>query len=249
MNFILILIFTFCGSLCANAQTPEAIEADLLNAFKKIDGDKNQDKIFEFNSQFAKKLKFYTEKFPNTINQKFSKLVTNGLVISTATDGNLRIYSWDTNGGGTWLFFESVFQYKVGDKTYAILDTPMVEGESRLNYTKIYSFNTNGETYYLCSFLEIGSTKDVGGGVQCFTIKDGKLNTNAKIIKTKSGLKSEIRYGYDFRSVVDWKVRPIILFDDKTNTLQIPLVDGNYKMTHKFITYQFTSQYFERVRN
>jgi hypothetical protein len=240
-------ILVFCGSFIAKAQTPEAIETDLLKVFKKISA--SSESSVDYNAQFANKLKKYAVQNPETINQKFSKLIANGLLISKATDGNLRIYSWDTNGGGTMHFFESVFQYKVGEKTYAIIDKPMTDGDNRPNYTNIYTFNVNGETYYLCSFIEIGSTKDWSGGVQCFTIKDGKLNTNAKIIKTKSGLKSEIHYGYDFRSVVDWKVRPIILFDDKTNTLQIPLVDGNYKMTHKFITYQFTGQYFERVRN
>lgn len=198
LNFCLaFLLGTF--SLSVFAQTPQQIESDLLRPFKNIFyyAEKNdQDKSGEANDQFAKKLKSYCEKVPATLSYPFSMLVKEHLDISTSTDGQLRIYSWDTWSGGTMHFFENVMQYKTGG-----------------------------------------------------TIDDGKLN-DAKIIKTRSGLHDGLHCDYDLGSVVnvEYNKRPAPRFDEKTNTIYLPMIDGNYKMTNKFILYKFTGQYFERVK-
>jgi hypothetical protein len=48
---------------------------------------------------------------------------------------------------------------------------------------------------------------------------------------------------------IDYERRPRPYFDEKTNTIYLPLVDSNNQMTNKFILYKFTGQYFERVKN
>jgi len=235
------------------AQTPKEIEADLLTSFKKIaySRDKNDDEgISKANNVFAEKLKYYTEKYPSTLSQSFALLKNEHLDISTSDDGLFRIYSWDTWTGGTMHFFENVLQYQSSIKTISILDTSRAEVDDRPNYTKIDTFSTKKHTYYLATFLGIGSTRDAMSGIQIFTIRDGKLDNNVRLIKTKSGMHSQLYYAYDLFSVVDmpYGKRPTIYFDAATQTIHIPVVVDKGKVTNRYITYKFTGQYFEKVK-
>jgi hypothetical protein len=258
------LYFTaFCILISLNVfgQTPQQIEADLLKSFKKI-GYWNQqrdkdtsgawgNKLAQANNNFGRKLKYYAEKYPATITDPFQSLLKEHLDISSSADGLFRIYSWDTRTGGTEHFFENVFQYKSEQKTTAIFDTLNYgHDDDIINYHKVCSFKVNDISYYLAIYLIIGSTKDVSDGIHIFTVKNGKLK-NAKIIKTPSGLHSDLSYDYNFFSVVNipFGKRPAIRFDNATNTIYLPLVDGNRNMTNKFILYKFTGQYFEKVKS
>jgi hypothetical protein len=258
----LILIYCCFSTVNLFAQSPQFIETDLLKSFKRINywNEKSHidttgnitlgDSLADANTGFAKRLKYYTEKYPFTINQKFTALVADNLDVSSSDDGLFRIYSWDTWTGGTMHFFESVFQYKWKNRTYSILDTPKTEGDSRVNYTKLYTFKANNTTYYLSIYLFIESSRYAGQGIQIFSIINGKLNANTKLIKTKTGLHGQISYEYDFGSVVDipFEKRPSIYFESKTQTIYIPLVESNGKVTHQYITYKFNGKYFEKVK-
>jgi hypothetical protein len=261
-DFRLFLFACCCFSASNNlfAQSPKAIEAALLRSFNRIDYWDQQrskdatmawsDSLEKANDVFAKKLKGYIQKYPSTITYPFSLLVKEHLYISSSTDGLFRIYSWDTRTGGTTQFFENVLQYKTGSSFKAIIDTPKSEGDNRPNYHKMFTLQTNGHSYYLSVYLDIGSTKDIADGIHIFTIENGRL-TDAKLIKTHSGLRSDLSYDYDFGSVVniDFEKRPVIRFDNTTKTIYLPLVDGNRQMTNKFILYKFNGQYFERVKD
>jgi hypothetical protein len=242
------------------AQVPQAIEADLLRSFKRIndayqkanndttDNDRLVDVISNANEAFGKKLVDYANKYPLTISYPFSSLKQARLDISTSSDGMFRIYSWDTETGGTMHFFESVFQYKVGTKTIAVLDAPESEGDNRPNYNKLYVFKADSKTYYLAAYSTIASAKDAGNGIQAFSVENGKLNQDVKIIKTRSGMHSSLGCGYNFFYVVNEKARPSVYFDAATKSIYVPLVDGNGKVTSKFITYKFTGKYFEKIK-
>jgi hypothetical protein len=259
LNFYPIAFFIVISSPLF-AQTPQQIEADLLKSFKRIRYWKEKestdttlawsDSLFKTNDISAKKLKHYTEKLPATISYPFNSLKKEYLDISTSSDNMFKIYSWDTETGGTMHFFESVMQYKSGTGYKAIIDTPKKDGDNRPDYYNMYTFKANGKTYYICTYLYIGSTKDVAEGIHVFAIENGKL-IDGKILKTHSGLHSDISYGYDFGSVVniEYEKRPHPRFDNTTNIIYLPMVDENRQMTKKFILYKFTGQYFERVKN
>lgn len=246
-------LFIFCILISSNlfAQTPKQIEADLLKSFKNIDryGDRvDEAKAADVRIEFAKKLRHYTENNTSTLNYPFHSLIKAHLNICGSADGLFRIYSWDTQNGGTMHFFENVFQYKVGEKTRSTLDTPRMEGDSRPFYDKLYTLKTGSKTYYLATTLGIGSTKDYSRSIQIFSIENGKLNDDARIIKTKTGLHSEINYEYDL-ALTDDKVTSIIHFDPKTKSIYVPVVLGKGKLTDNYIVYKFTGQYFERFKN
>jgi len=250
---LLLLLFSCLLSPALFAQTPRQIEDDLIKSFKKIEyySQKNDyKKTAAANDEFETKLKSHTERIPSTLTYPFDVLKKAHVHISTSTDDLFRIYSWDTWTGGTMHAFENVFQFKSGGKTFSILDHPKEEGDYIHNYHKMYTFINNGKAYYLTVYLDIASTKDISNGIHIFSIEGGKL-TDAKLIKTHSGLHGDLHYDYDFGSVVniDFEKRPAIRFDNTTNTIYLPLVDGNRQMTNKFILYKFTGQYFEKVKN
>jgi hypothetical protein len=255
LNFC-VVAFCCLISLNAFAQTPQQIESDLLKLFKKIDywREKQYDTTVDVNKRinsleiandgFAKKLKFYAEKFPSVIAYPFNALKEDYLDIMTSSDNMFRIYSWDTETGGTMHFFESVMQYKSGSGYKAIIDTPKSEGEAGPLYTQMYTLKTNGKTYYLTIWLFIGSTIDMAEGLHVYTIEKGKL-IDANLIKTHSGVHSELSYEAHGNSYD----RPKIHFDGAANIIYLPLVTEGHNFTSKFILYKFTGQYFERVKN
>lgn len=255
-----ILLITFICPLYSFSQIPGDIETNLCNLFSRIDYWQQKENEAAFavsasdslgaaNDAFARKLLFYTEKYPATITHDFKQLKKARLDISSSADGLFRIYSWDTETGGTMHFFESVFQYKSGLKTMAILDTPREEGDVRPDYDKIFTFKNAGKTYYMCNYFNIGSTKDMSQGIQIFAIENGKLEDNVKLIKTKHTFRSRLGFDFNFLSKVYWKVSPKIYFNPVLKTINVPLVDANYNMTNRFIVYKFNGKYFERVKN
>jgi hypothetical protein len=263
MRILKFVVFVVCCfvSVQTFAQSPREVEADLLKSFKRIDDafqkanndttgdDRLVDKITTTNDTFTKKLLDYTAKSSFTISYPFLSLKKEHLDISTSADGLFRIYSWDTETGGTMHYFQNVFQYKQGERTFSVLDTAKETWINLPNYNKVYTFKVNNKTYYLAAYLTISSTKDVGNGIRVFSIENGKLNQDTKVIKTATGMHSQLEYNYNFFYVVDWKVRPSVYFDAATKSIYVPFVDGNGKVAHKFIIYKFTGKYFEKVKS
>jgi hypothetical protein len=128
---ILLFIASCFISATSFAQSPNAIEEDLLKSFKQItywddhkhNNEKGDDSLDIANEAFAAKLKNYTAKYPITITEPFTSLKKERLDIFTSADGLFRIYSWDTWQGGTMHQFANVMQYKVGQKTRSVLLT------------------------------------------------------------------------------------------------------------------------------
>ncbi len=261
MKALKVFLLSVCCLTYANlfAQTSKNIEADLLKSFKKIDyWDQKQrsgnidaaDSLGDANDSFGKKLANYTQKYPFTLTAAFPALKKAQLNMFTSADGLFKIYAWETWEGGTMRDFANVLQYKTGSSTSSMLFRSNEDIYVPF-YSNLYTFKTGTKTYYLGIYGTIYSSKDAGTGIKVFAIENGKLNYDVKLIKTKSGLRSNIYYDYDFFSVadIDFAKRPTITFDAATQTILIPLVDGEGNVTKKFITYKFTGQYFEKVSN
>jgi len=263
MKALTFFVFVECclASITVFAQTPKSIEADLLKSFKRIGywDEKShndttyevrfEDSLSEANKVFGEKLKYYAERYPTTINQDFALLRKEYCKIYTSSDGLFRIYSWDTQEGGTMHSYENVFQYITGNKTLAVIDTPKDDGDICYTYTKILTVNSNKQRYYIANFLFIESSRYYNEGLQAFAIEDGKLDVNFKGIKTMSGLHNQINYEYDLSTVADMNKIPSIIFDQAHNSIKMPVVDTKSRFINGYITYKFTGQYFERVKN
>jgi hypothetical protein len=249
-----VLVFFCLITLDAGAQSSQQIEADLLRSFKKINAwgyDSKmdvQDSLWHAKKIVGEKLYNYAIKYPSTITYNFSRLKKEHVDINTSDDGLFRIYSWDTWTGGTMHWFENVFQYRVSNKTYAVLDTPRSEGDVRPSYNGLYTLKANGHVYYLALNTFIGSTIDVGGSIQVFDIENGKLNDSVRLIRTAAGLHSHLNFEFYLDKSKE-SLWPSITYDTQKQIISIPLIDANGAATTKHILYKFTGQYFERVKN
>ena len=79
---------------------------------------------------------------------------------------------------------------------------------------------------YLGVSTFIGSTSLSGQTIRAFKINGNRLNRNAKVIRTSSGITDSIGFEYDFFSVVEHPERPIKLFsfDEKNVSFKFPVV-------------------------
>ena len=245
-------------SICAFGQTNAQIEKELVAAVKEIkkygnySGNRDDEKLSKAQDAFEEKLLKYT-KNASTLQYKFAAL--GGLMfIATSDDGKFRIYSWDLEDGGTMHNFASVYQYQGADGKVYSKRNDLEEGDPGGFVTEIFTLDTKGGKIYIVCSTSIGSTKISGQSADLYKIEGDALNGDVKLIKTKSGLTSNLSFGYDFFSVVDRKERPIklIFFDKKTKTLKIPVViedkefpDG--RVTNRFISYRFDGTYFVKV--
>ncbi len=256
-NFVWLMMLVF--SVCAFAQTPEAIEKELVELYGKINansqysGNNDSDLLEKANEDFKSKILQYTKSAP-TLKYKFSKL-TEDVSIATSEDGKFRVYSWDRMDGGTMHFFETVYQYKSADGKVYSSSRDLTEGDSGSFVYDVFTVNSKSGAIYLAGSNAVGSTQDSFQNLRLFKISGSALDEAVKLIKTSSGLTDSIGFGYNFFSVVDRPERPIKLFtfDKKTNTFKFPVVieDAKFpngRVTNKFISYKFDGTYFVKIK-
>ncbi|MEY3289292.1 MAG: hypothetical protein RLZZ419_1534 [Pseudomonadota bacterium] len=240
----------------AFGQTNAEIEQELIGHIKNIQkwsnygSDFNEDLLVKENDSFKKKL-LETTKIDSTLSYQFSEL-NKYLHLTSSENGKLRIYSWDTEVGGTMHFFDNVYQFQGKDgKVYSNSNT-LQEGNSGAFISDIFDVDTKNGKIYLARFTSVLSGALCYESINLLGIEGDSLNNQIKLIKTKSGLTNSLGFEYDFSSVMDRKERPIklIVYDKETKTIKIPVVlkDQNFnnggRVTDKFINYKFDGTYF-----
>jgi len=254
---VLFLLATCC--LPATAQRMQKIEADLDSAYEWIarstwfSDDRNgkgvidEDTVADKNEAFQRKLLMYTSKYPATIAWPFNSLKKTITGILTADDGLFRIYNWDDLTGGTMRYYRSVFQFKSGNKVHSCLlphrDTLTDGGDMGYAFRKLYTLKTGRQVYYLATYIQVGSSRDFGAGIKAFTISNGSLIDTALIIKTKTGMHSELFYGFENNVKSS---DHSIYYDSRTKTIFIPVVI-EATVTNRYIKYRFNGTCFEKV--
>ena len=254
MKPVLALLFFFSAQVYGQ-HSPN----DLLRQFERIsywadydgaDSNVNKyDSLSHASDVFATKLLAYTSRQPSSLTDSFTALRDKGLTVATADDGLFRIYSWDDQSGGTMRYFKTIFQYKSGEKLYSKVIRDATSNEELGDwYSDIHTFKNAGKTYYIAVKHGIYSSKDCYQGMKIFSIENGALLHDVKLIKTKTGIRNELGFSFDFFSVVDHPERPVKLIDYNASekTISIPIVWENGKVTSKLIVYKFTGEYFEK---
>jgi hypothetical protein len=257
---VFLSVFILCLTAAAFGQAAEAIETELLGQLKEINtysayGENNDgDKLDAANEAFRNKLLKYAAENPSTLEHKFPKL-SEMMYIATSADGRLRIYSWDTEAGGTMHFFDNVFQYQGADGKVYAKGNDLEDEDAGGFYSDIYTLATKRGTVYIGRFNSILSTSYAFQSAHAFRIEKNSLNDKYKIFKTGSGMQNSIGFAYDFFSVVDRPERPVRLFvyDEAKKELKIPVVIEDEeipqgRITDRFIIYRFTGKYFEKVK-
>jgi len=250
-------LFVFIG-LIAQGQSMASVERGLMAKYLRIgywrsrEGDSTvsaSDSIGKANLIFKKALIRACSSNGASLNYPFKLLADTGLMITTSADHRLRIYSWDTQEGGSMHFFLRVYQWAEGQRVHA---RAAVEGEDDPGVfcKPIYTLNTPSATYYLVINHGIASTKDASQGIQAVRIDGPVLNDTVSIFHTPSGHVNGIQFFFDFFSVVDRPERPVqlIQYDAVQKLISIPVVPDDGKVTDRRITYQWSGRYFERKK-
>jgi hypothetical protein len=250
---LVISLFVFQLSLAQNVQV---IENKLSKAFFKIKYwsayNSSYDSLEKANHQFEQLLLNYTSKKPETVNAQFKSLKDSSLVISTSDDGNFRIYSWDTWMGGTMHFYRTVFQYKINGHVYSKTFTNPKEEDRDPDclYYAIHQVTSNNKNFYLTFSSARLSSGLFDLKIKVFSIDDSNLNENARLIKTKTGIKNQLGYEVDLTSaanrnkeVPDFNIE----YDNVNKIISIPVILENNEVTKRRIQYQFTGKFFEKI--
>ncbi|MCT2562506.1 hypothetical protein [Chryseobacterium herbae] len=255
MKKIFGLLLFLLASHFAFAQKTSEIEQQLNTVFQKISPEnkgttEDYDSLSAANLKFEKLLLKYTGSNSETLHYDFKVLKKNGLIMTTSEDGKFRIYSWDTWTGGTMHYFRNVFQYESNKKVYSEATEIETEGDAQSFYYQMNDILSQNKKYYLAQNKAILSSGLSYHNIKVFSIDDGKLNHNAKLIKTQSGIKNQLGYEVDLTasSNRDNEISNYnIEYDPKNKIISIPLILENYKITDKKIRYQFKGKYFEKM--
>ena len=250
-----IILFALVLSFTAFAQNTNDTERKLAAHLKRMEHFKydspNADSVEYENSLFKKLLLNYLIEHPFTITDQMDEVVKAGLTIASSDDNLFRIYSWDTQTGGTMRFYENIYQFRYGNKVYVKQPESDIEGDPNSWFSKIYTLPTDEGTYYIGVQYSDFSNRDKYTGLGFFKIEFNSLQEDVKLVKTSKGMESEIGIGYDFFSVVDRTERPLelIKYDADSKTIKVPVVnEENGSVTDKFETYQFNGKYFEKIK-
>lgn len=261
LSILTILLIVFLAGAVA-AQTPQAVEDELLEHFKILNeassyGGNSDSDIQDRENESIYNLLVKHAGRHDILEYAFPKL-SEEMMIRTSKDGNFRSYSWDCECGGTMHNFYTVFQYLSGQNVKVHAEPFSMDVEDRgvgAFVHDIFQMPLKRGTVYLTVSTFIGSTSLNGQSIDAWKIEGGKLIPKAKLIKTKEGVTDSISFDYDFFSVVDHPERPVklVVFDEGTRSFKFPVVledKGIYpgKVTDKFITYKFNGKYFEKTK-
>ncbi|HWW38106.1 hypothetical protein [Pedobacter sp.] len=215
--------------------------------------EKSYDSLAKYNKGLEELILNFTAKNPKTLRHQFDRTKV-GLDIVTSGDGLFRIYTWNTLEGGTMQYFRNVYQYSVGGKVYSMIN-PVAEEDNGCSYFEINDLTVGGKRYYLSLSISVGSSALYYYQMKVFSIENGKFNPNARLIKTKSGIKNTLGYEVDLSSSSnrDRKdgVNPMdymkLMYDRTNKIILIPLIDADGRVTKSKIKYQLKGQYFEKI--
>lgn len=239
------------GKCYAQASVSTQEEKKLVSLYSRIiksmeaGNDSTEYYSGKFNGEFINLIKTN----PATMSYPFQRLAdSNFCYIKTSSDGNFRIYSWDTWTGGTMHIFKEIYQYKDNGKIFTKMPKGE-EGEPGSFCSKIYTIPVKNKTYYLPISNGVFSTKDVSQSVSVYFIDNNKLIDTAKLFHTKTKRLNSIDVEFDFFSVVDRPERPLelITYDESQKILYIPVVNDKGAVSNKNLLYQLKDDHFEYI--
>lgn len=242
-HLLLSALMLFC--LVPALADDKKVEASLVSALEEVskysmyrpDGGDDYDKLEAANEKFRTLLLRITREQPSTIGYDFPKL-QKMMNIETSPDGRFRVYSWDTESGGTMHFYDNVYQFRTG-KGVSSQGSRFEEGDAQSFVNKIEELEASDGKIYLHFGTSVLSTSLRGQSVTAFRItKEGKLE-EAKVFTDDEGETATLAVGFDFFSLPDDKRgEHVFAFDPVIKILSYPVV----KETEEFLQGEVTSE-------
>lgn len=253
MKRVFLIIVVLLSRELLYAQSVKEIEDSIVHYLDKLQkhsnylGDAEPDSLDKYNTELQNFLQISLTRQPLSLYAKFSGSITKGMKIASSEDKKFRIYSWDTQNGGTMHGFNSVaqFQTRKGAQTEVLYNDTFINGEwsgPGFFYPKIYEIHSSDKKiYYLAIRDGMYSTKNVSTGIKAFAIENNRLNDSIKIFKTTKNTLNSIDCEYDYFSNYNeksMKENHLIHLSKDKQILYIPIIDGE-KMTEKYLVYKF----------
>jgi hypothetical protein len=252
-KYLIILFIFLCGNKWVSAQGSNIAqtEKELIEIYGKLTASKygDFDSLEYFSNLFSSKFEQLISSDPKTLKHSFRKLVDAYVCnVETSKDGLFRIYSWDSQLGGTMRFFNVIYQYKSGETVKTQRYSSTFEGDPAWFCSEIFTLKTGKKTHYLGITNGIYSSKDVSQSIRAFELTDKGVNDSIALFKTEEGLTNSLSVYYDFFSVVDRPERPvsIIRYDERKKQITLECVSVKEKIIPNCYTfYQFNGICFE----
>ena len=266
--FITLILLSFGGKAQSVKQIEDRMMFYLNNIQKWSFYNKNYDAdtLDSYNERLLYYLNRTLKKQPLTLRAEF-KRAEKYMNIVSSDDHKFRIYSWDTEDGGTMRFHFSIIEYQTnsGVKTEIIYRRPEQKGDladstSRgwpgFYYSRVFTvYDNDSNVYYLAIRWGIFSSSDVSSGIKAYKIKNDHLNDSVKIFRTSKKFLNSIDYGFDTATDVDEKTGKqkhhyIHLSKDK-HKLYIPVIAGEHgtTMTDRNLVYVWDGYQFVFDKN
>jgi hypothetical protein len=185
---------------------------------------------------------------PESMKYPFMELRRRLVKITGSPDGRLRIYSWDTEGGGTQGSQSSLIQYRTATGIHVRLifdannDTTGDPGE---RYARIFQMTTGKRLLYLLVWDALESSSVVASGIRSLEVVGDKLVDSAKKFVGEDGLAGELFIEYNYFSYLDHG-KPEIHFDPVTGTVYIPRTGDHGSIRRQYDRYIFDGHVFKR---
>lgn len=211
--------------------------------------------------RFYDELTDFVIKEPRTIEYEFEKLQSEGYAnVVTSEDGNLRLYYWNNESGGTWIAWSNICQYRSGDKVCSfegsIMDVKYEEeGESDElgNNCAILGIKTVYDESASPIYLVYAYVRESGNwgyrSIEAIKIEGDKLVAvpifQGGIDMCDAGDQMEKCCRGVEHTIADWYFRAnngegwnwLFRFDDKAKILYVPQADP--EITDRYSLYRY----------
>jgi hypothetical protein len=256
MKKLTLLLLFLTAFTTAFGQSPRALENELINHIKKINSlspwdSEIYEQIERENNEVLKKLLRHGRR-GEVLKYEFPDLRQH-LTITTSDDGRFRAYTWNTNSGGTMVYYKTVYQFVGSDGgVYTDFYRDQGDGDPGSVVTEIIQFPVGKQNYYLLFSAGRASNIVEWQYATFYRIVGSRLDLKPKIIKLRRGYTNIIELGYDNRTFPDRISRPLIIFDRKAKTIRFPIIVEDEalmsgRITKRSIIYRFNGRYFVRV--
>jgi len=213
--------------------------------------EENDERLARANEAFRILVLSITRQNPESLEYDFPSLQEH-VRIRSSPDGNFRIYSWDTESGGTMHFFENVIQFRTPS---GVRSRPGFygEGDAQSMIDRLEQFPSANGMVYLAFASSILSTSLRGQSVTAYRINKNRSRVEeAPIFVSPEGRTASLAIGFDFFSVPeDARGENLIRFDAAAGTIGLPVVveDEEYRqgrITGKYEEYRFDGRRFRK---
>jgi hypothetical protein len=254
--FCLIFILPFLTNVNTFAQDKKlaAEEDKLAELYSQMVSFSHEDRdsLVFYSKKFEKDFKRFIKSNPGTLKYNFKQLnEDNNFKIKTSSDGNFRIYGWDTETGGTMHVYSSIYQWKSNGKVFTDIIDDEEDEEERDGGDlcfNLYTVMIGNKAYYLAIKGSVGSGRNYGESISAYRIEGEHLLDTVTVFKTKTETLNSIIVNMDRYNVVDdYDQNGRISYDAQQKLVSIPLVNDKHALTNKYLLYELKGRYFEYI--